>query len=44
VFYSAGGDELSFMNYDVQEADQSQGSYLHDVSEVEARGPWVRFR
>lgn len=44
VFYSAGGDELSFMSYDRQEAEQSQGSYLHDVSEVESHGSWVRFR
>ncbi|KAJ9522624.1 hypothetical protein QJQ45_019700 [Haematococcus lacustris] len=43
VFYNAGDDQ-SFFNYSVQEAEDSQGSLLHDVSQVEVEGEWARFR
>lgn len=42
-FYNAGDDQ-SFFEYGNDEADEAQGSTLHDVSEVQTRGPWARFR
>lgn len=43
VFYSAGDDQ-SYFEYANEEAEEAQGSALHDVSEVQTYGSWARFR
>lgn len=43
VFYNAGDDQ-SFFEYDRDELENSQGSFLHDLSELEVEGDWARFR
>ncbi len=43
VFYSAGDDQ-SFFEYDREELENSQSSFLHDLSELEVEGAWARCR
>uniref|UniRef100_A0A7S3R4T9 DUF3531 domain-containing protein n=1 Tax=Dunaliella tertiolecta TaxID=3047 RepID=A0A7S3R4T9_DUNTE len=43
VFYNAGDDQ-SYFEYANEEAEEAQGSALHDVSEVQTNGAWARFR
>jgi len=43
VFYNAGDDQ-SFFDYSRDELESSQGSYLHDLSELQVQGNWARFR
>lgn len=43
VFYNASDDQ-SYMDYDNAEIEASQGSFVHDVSEVQYESNWARFR
>lgn len=41
VFHGAESD-VSYLEYDHDECDETLEAYMHDMSEVERRGVWCR--
>jgi len=44
VFYNADSEDQSFFDYNNDVVEDAMGSLLHDISEVEFKGSWARFR
>jgi hypothetical protein len=42
--HTNASDDLGFFEYDTEELEESMGSYIHDVGEVEYRKSWARVR
>lgn len=41
VFYK-GGDDTSYMAYDAEECESSLNAFIHEMSDLEAKGCWMR--
>ena len=41
VFYK-GGDDTSYMAYDAEECESSLNAFIHEMSDLEAKGRWMR--
>ena len=41
VFYK-GGDDTSYMTYDAEECESSLNAFIHEMSDLEAKGRWMR--
>ena len=41
VFYK-GSDDTSYMTYDAEECESSLNAFIHEMSDLEAKGSWMR--
>ncbi len=41
VFYK-GGDDTSYMAYDAEECETSLNAFIHEMTDLETKGCWMR--